>query len=392
MPAPQEFNGVRGRQDRVTLTLGADEVLLAQNYQVKAGILTQPAAFSLMLGWGDDSKNLFKKYPPNTPFQLRINDTVVQTGATDGRSSPSGAHSSLSIEGRDRLAVLHDAYAKQEISFNEETYGAIVRKVLDAAGLKDSKLAFSNRANRKTIVGGVGSELKAPRDVESEKIDTAAGGAVKRAVQSQLGERYYEFLKRHLDRAGLFLWTAGDGSFVLSEPNANQSSLYLILRLYSEPSRSNVIDSHYDNKAIGRFSECSVYTRGQTKKRGRSKAVATIYDKEMRDDWKIDRPLVLRDVDADTPKKAEFMARRKMAESRRAGWRLSYTVMDHTTGAPRGGKVIWAPDTMVRVKDDKYDIEGDFYIESVTMNGSPQATTTIELMRPEDLIFGGDPS
>jgi prophage tail gpP-like protein len=389
MPTPQDFNGIRGRQDRVVLTLAGEEALLTENYQVKSGIMTQPAAFSLRLGWGDGTRDLMKKYPPNTPFRLSINNTVVQTGFTDGYSAPTGAPSFLSLEGRDRLAILHDAFAKQEVSFKEDAYGAIVRKVLDAAGLKESGLAFSNEKNRLAITGGKGTQFKAARDVENEKIDTASGGAVKKRVQSQLGERYYEFLKRHLDRAGLFLWTAGDGSFVLSEPNPNQNPMYLIYRSWSEPERSNVIDSTYDNKTVGRFTECSVYTRGETKKRGRSKAIATIEDKEMKA-WGFNRPMVIRDADCDTPKKAEFMARRKMAESRRAGWKLSYTVMGHTTIAIQGGTVTWAPDTVVEVQDQKLGLSGVYWVESVTFNGAPQATTTIELMRPDDLIYGSD--
>jgi prophage tail gpP-like protein len=82
-----------------------------------------------------------------------------------------------------------------------------------------------------------------------------------------------------------------------------------------------------------------------------------------------------------------------MAESRRQGWRLSYTVAGHTAGCPLGGRVNWAPDTLIEVNDERLGIREEvFWVESVTFNGSPQSTTTIELMRPRDLIFGDAPT
>ena len=41
---------------------------------------------------------------------------------------------------------------------------------------------------------------------------------------------------------------------------------------------------------------------------------------------------------------------------------------------------------------DDYDIgvQGTFWVESVEFSRAPQTETTITLMRPEDLVFGGD--
>ena len=407
---PQTFAGNRTPEPRVELILNGQRVLLAERYQVRLSVLTQPAEFSLTLGTPDALPELIRDLEPNTTFQLQIGGRLVMTGSLDGHAS-SGNTGVLTVNGRDSLAPLHDAYMLQEETFKDDTYAAIVRKVMDAVGLPETELVYSNRANRKAVMGvdteayqreSVVKEARAkginipptapPRAIESLKIAQGEGGGIKKHVQSQLGERAYEFLKRHLDRAGLFLWAAADGTFILSEPNKLQVPVTLIQRSYgATPEFSTVLDHNFENRTSGRFSEVHVYTRGETKKAGRSKSVVVMPDSEMQS-YGFNRPLALRDANADTPAKAEYMARRKIAESRRAGWRLSYTVSGHTTGSMVGKSVVWAPDSVVEVDDMRLGIQGTFWIESVTFMGSPQATTKLDLMRLDDLVFGDAPT
>lgn len=407
---PQTFAGVRVPEPRVELILAGETVLLATRYQVRLSILTQPAQFSLTLGTGASLRELMRDAEPNTPFELKIDDRLVMTGRIDGWET-SGASGILQIEGRDALAPLHDGCLEQEQTFKDDTYAALVRKVMDAVGLKSTKLVFSNKANRKAILGAdpeavvayepgpdgkLGKKIETkgqtPRAVESLLIAQGEGGGTKKHAQAQLGEKAYEFLKRHLDRAGLFLWAAADGSYVLSEPNTAQNAVFELFRSQgAAPEFSVIEDSKLTHKTQGRYSKISVYTRGETKKAGRAKSVASVTDSEMVELGFV-RPMVLRDPNADTVKKAEFMARRKLAESRRAGWKLSYTVSGHVSGSRLDRQLTWAPDTMVRVSDARYGIFENLWVESVTFSGSPHATTTIELMRPQDLVFGDAPT
>lgn len=396
---PQDFNGVRGKDPSVELVLNGNRVLFAERYSVRMSILTQPAAFSLTLGTGGDLTELLDRVAPNQRFQLRIDGRQVMTGYLDGYST-SGPSGILQVEGRDALAPLHDAYLLQEQTFKDATYAQLVRKVMDVVGLKDTKLVYSNRANRAAIMGfdpetaQVSGQAagKRPRAVEDLTLESGQGGGIKKHIQSQLGERAYEFLKRHLDRAGLFLWAAADGSYVLSEPNTAQGGLMMILRSQgSTPEFSTVVDHTFQNKTTDRFSSVVVYTRGETKKAGRAQAQAAIVDSEMTA-WGYTRPLALRDPNADTVKKAEFMARRKLAESRRKGWRLTYKLSEHRTGSKVGKQLIWAPDSMVDVQDERLGVRGFYWIETVIFSSDPQRSVTVELMRPEDLVFGDAPT
>jgi hypothetical protein len=45
-------------------------------------------------------------------------------------------------------------------------------------------------------------------------------------------------------------------------------------------------------------------------------------------------------------------------------------------------------DTVARVIDEELGIDALLYVEDVTYRRGPQATTTVTMMRPQDLVFG----
>ncbi len=390
--------GQRGVEDRVELRLDGEEVILAESYQVKASILTQPAAFSIRLGTKAHGPDLMKRYPPRTPFQLLVNGNTYQTGLTDGYSSPSASNSQLVIEGRDLLQELHHDEVDNEEALERGTFKELVEKQLKAAGLspaeltqlfptaKAGQLVYSNEANRKQITGARVRQIDPPRNVSEEKIETVAGGLTKKQILAQLGEPRISYIRRYLDLGGLFLWAAGDGSFVLSEPNPGQVPLYRLIRRRTDRAVSTIKDHRFSNMTVNRAAVCTVHARAGGGKHGRQKVFAKFEDEEMKS-LGYSRAISIRDVSVDSPTRGEFLARRKIAETLRAGWKLSYLVEGHTTGSTSGGKAVWAPDTVVEVDDDWLGMKGSFYIESVTFQASPQKETWLELMRIEDLVF-----
>lgn len=386
------FNGIRGRQDIVSLVLGGETVIQSESYQVKSAILTQPSAFSMRLGTGDSLAKLLAKYPPNTPFQLKINDITYQTGRTDSRGSAATGHDELVLGGRDLLSVIHDGSIPEEFTLSDPTYGDMIKKVLVTNGLTDAALVGSNAANRGMMCGTKRDlELEGPRDALGEKVENEAKGVPDRKLEAHFGERWLEYIHRHIGHAGLFLWSAADGkTFILSEPNPSQVPLYQLLRKYKTTNgvsnACTIISETFNDDTVGRCSECRVYTRGASKKKGRQQAQGIAHDKEMVG-YGFTRVHVEKDVNAKTPKRAEFWARKWVAESIRRGWRLSYKVYGHTTKSMIGEHVCWTPDTVVYVDDEKLGLRGNYYIEGVTFDASPHTTTTLDLMRIDSLIF-----
>lgn len=388
-------------EDRVRLRLDNQDVLIAEHYEVKVGILTQPAGFSIRVGHSGLIADLLKKYRPNTPFQLFIRDALQMTGAVDEVAVHGGDGAMLTIEGRDRLAPLHDDFVEEEKSFNDATYFDLVARCLTEGGIEDWTLFTDNAANRKIITGVAARKAVAePRPVDEILTDAGRQGTTYRIVRQKLGERRYEFLKRHLDHAGLFLWAGADGNFILGAPNPHQPPLYQIFRKrgLSRGEVSNVVLSSYRvSSKPPRYAECVIFARSGGRKYKRTKVAGAYVDEEMFNDAPTgfgikNRKLVIRDANVHNTEQAEFMARRKLAEGRRASWQLSYTNLGGHTGtrADGGGRAVWAPDTTVHVIDQELDIDDVFWVESVSHQRGPETSTTINLMRPRDCIFGID--
>lgn len=353
----------------------------------------QPASWSVRLGHGGTVKDLIKRFPPRTPFKLYIGQHLQQTGWTDtpGDEESNGG-TEFTLRGRDKLAPLHDDLIDSERTFNESTYFSLTEKQLDEVGLGDETLFATNRAMRQIKAGVAIRELLPARDVfqiltEADGAGTT-GGIVHQSIQARLGERRYEFLKRYLDLAGLFLWSAPEG-FVLTEPNANQKPIARIERGLNQTTQdTNIVRSSYENGTEHRFALYEVYGRGAGRKGNHAKALGSFRDIEM-SVLGFKKRKTIRAQNVRTVNQANFMARRHCAEDRRAGFKLRYVMSGHTTPSLNGaGRSVWTVDTVVEVADELRGIEGQFYVSECTYRRSPQTETEIVLTRPEDLVFG----
>lgn len=385
--------------DRVRLVVGNEEILIAESYEVAVGVMTQPAAFSLRTGHGGVARDLLERFSPGRAFELRIGDVRQAVGRIDDpEADSSDGATTVSVRGRDILATLHDADITADRSFRDATFAQLVEAALKDVGLAYVPVVSSNAANREGRAG-VKVRAKAPKPEPSRRtveeiiagtgqpVAPAAGPAYY-AVQARAGETWFGFLKRYLDRAGLFLWAAADGALVLAEPTVEQAPVArLVRRRGAVWNEVNVLRASYRNATSPRISRAIVYGRGGGFKFGRSKARVEVEDPEMVA-YGIHRPRVIRDENVRTEAQAEHFARRAIAESARAGWQLRYTVAGHTTPAIGGGRAVWTPDTMVEVEDDEIGIHGAFYLESCVYRRGPETTTELTLMRPEHLIFG----
>jgi len=386
--------------DTVRLTLNGDEVRIAESYEVSVGVLTQPCAFSLRLGHGEVIADLIAKYPPRTPFTLSIGGAVQFSGETDGytASGEVGA-TELTIRGRDSLARLHDADVEYDKTFTDKTLRQIVELGLETVGVKNYTVVGNNATERAIRAGNL---VHTYGDADSDS-STAHS-----AIHAKLGETWYEFIKRHLDRAGLFLWAGSSQNlFVVSEPRRNQVPTYRFVRgrqgveasiettnaesLGAVNVDNNVVNverATFHNETTGRFSHCTIYSRQGGRRGGRARMKGGFSDSEMID-LGYDRGRVFRDVNVTSPAQAEFYARRKIAEANRRGWQLIYELSGHTVPTQGGKRAVLTPDTLADVHDDEFGIHELLYVESVTFSRPPTMTRVV-LMRPADLVFASD--
>jgi prophage tail gpP-like protein len=390
-------------KDEVVLTLNGESTRIVENSEVRSSILTQPAGFALRLGHGGVVADLLKRYPEQTPFQLRVNDTLVQTGYTDGDRTQGAGGTQVTFDGRDVMGKVVSAFAPSDKTYSNLTYRELTDRILREVGfdLDNETLLFSDDvANRKAISGTVITKLTnsevevTTRQEDGSQVTDSVAGTRKTTYRSstvKVGKSYYEFLKTQLDRAGLFLWAAGEGHFVLSFPSPSQTPAYRISRVKrDERGLGNVVDHSFTRNTVQRYTKLIVHGRGGGRKVGRTKISGECIDPEMveRFGGENKKILPIHDNDIQTVKQAQHFARRRMAELNREGWQLSYVMSGLSTmQSANGARALWTPNTVVEVDDNELGIHGNFWVEEVQMKITPQSTTTVRLMRLSDMFF-----
>ena len=163
------------------------------------------------------------------------------------------------------------------------------------------------------------------------------------AIQANVGERWLHFLRRYLDPAGLILWAAADGTFVLSAPNVNQAPLYQIVRQGVAGGSGNVVGYEFDDDATHQHSVAVCYGRGGGRVAGRTKVKQGEVNEDLFNDpsgWYrgpdaggdgYAQPIAFREHNVQNSAQASNFALRKLAEERREGYQLIYTVAGQQT-------------------------------------------------------------
>lgn len=378
--------------DGVSIEVGGMGVIdLAQSYEVKASVMTQPSAFSFQVGWGDVAAELLKAICPGMQFVLRVAGTQVQQGVIEGVDVPPGGPSVVRICGRDNLCKLTKAQITVEKSFQHPTYYELVRSVMDYLEIEDPLWA-GNDANRRTIAQRIKTTPKHDemvKQIETGVAPQGGGKVVFQALRAKIAQSWFDWLQEQLKLSGLFLWGGSDGEFILSRLNVDQAPLYRLFRKRGQVANTvNVLSHSARSHVENRFSKYIVHGRYGAGKGGRKRYKGEYQDPEMVE-WGFKDSFVEIDDQIKSQRDADYMARRRCAEMRRASKSLSYTVKGHTVDSAFAefDSAIWWPDTIVEVDDDELGIHGPKYIEGVTFRRGPETTTTLDLIDPEDLRF-----
>ncbi len=393
--------------DEVRLVINGRDILIAESWDIHEGILEQPMSWSLRMGSGATVGQIMSLAPKGTKFQLYVAGALQATGKTEGVTASGSATSATQvvIKGRDPLCELYTGHVVAPQSFVNSTYLNLAWRALLAVGLvtgavpDPAQLASTNEANRRIKAGKMIRQFAPPKpvdqiisDEDSGTTDTATAYS---EIQAKLGENWLHFVRRYLDTAGLILWAAADGTFVLSEPNINQAPLYQIVRRASlNPTQryGNVTSYSFVDDATHRHSYAVAYSGGGGRAAGRQKSFGNEVDDEMFN-LGFNRKISFREASAQNREQCENYCRRKLAEERREGYQLHYVVAGHTLpridGASPSDTAVITPDTIVQVTDEELGINAQpYYIESVRRSRSPQTSTEIRLMRPSDIVLG----
>jgi hypothetical protein len=390
--------------DTLAIIVNGNKILQSLGWEFTEGVFRQPSEFWIRFGWASVAAGLLQQFPKNSLWEIYVGSNRQATGKTDARKAnqPAGGPTTVVIRGRDNLKRLHDAYVTAQVPVNVGTYAELVWYALGQVDLVTGKtvdpnvLRTDNVANRKIKTGVPITSILPHRTVQQilDDVGTAVTsvGSTQTTPVAKIGETWLRFINRYIHRAGLFLWSAQDGTFVLSAPDGNQPPSYQLLRFVDSTKRTgNIIGCDFDDDATHMHTAVVVYGRGGGKAVGRTKAKGFFQNQALLDEGFPPTPLVMKDRNVHSNAEAAFLARRKLGEELRDGFRIEYTISGCTLPfIPAGGnnRAVVNPDTVVAVVDEHLGLEGNFYVESVTRRRSPETTTTVRLMRVEDLIFG----
>lgn len=400
-------------EDRFRLLVAGEEVPIASSYTVLAGVFDVPSQFDMQVGHTTLLAELVEAYAGFTPFELYVNDVRVMQGEIDDHDGGTGDATELKVSGRDRLARLVDTDVAADRSFEEVTFSDLVEAALGDVGLGDVSVFSSNLANRKAITGKYKvNELVKPSE---ESTETELGDTVQKRTKTvhkslviEAGTSWWDFLTAQFQRGGLFLWSDVTGGFVLGQPNGKQPPSYRIVRRASGQSARGEVtvlgQPEFKKSFRGRHSHYYVEGRKGSGANGRDFARAVKVDDEMvrllnpdpadqANGGKRRRNKFYRDDKVKTPEQAAFLALRKMAQARRSGFTLKYTISGHTLPSIGGvASLVVAPDTTVHVVDEILGIDEVMYVDDCryTRGVAARGITQISVMRTDDLLFGDE--
>lgn len=406
--------GAKGTDD-VRLVVNGQDILIAESWDIHEGILEQPMSWSLQMGSGQTAAQIIQLAPKHSAFQLYVAGALQATGVTEGIRASGGGRTptAVTIKGRDPLCELYVGHVVAPQSFVNSTYLQMTWRALVAVGLctgavpDPKQLATSNSANRIVKAGKKIVEIKPPKSVD-EIIQDEDNGSEETATQfseitARIGDNWLHFLRRYLDPAGLTLWAAADGTFILSEPNVNTSPAYSIIRRAGPNTQGlygNIISYEFIDDATHRHSYAVAYGRGGGRKAGRAKCEGDEESEDMNAaGWTnrnmnspdTSRKIAFREASVQNRIQCENYCERKLMEEAREGYQLRYILSGHTLpsfgGSSPTDTTVITTDTIVMVTDEEIGITSPtaFYIESLRRMRKPETCTEIRLMRPSDV-------
>ncbi len=416
--------------ERVRIQFDGEESIYVEWYEIRFSFFSPPGSFAIRVGHSGLARDLLKKYPPGTSFTLWIDlpggqSVPVMTGRIDEPSPEAGAGATeITLRGRDWMKPLHDGMPRVERTFGRTSFKDLVETLLRDAGVPDFSLLYTNADNLQAVQGipkfetrqqpapivfpkeqkrlqaiqavilgpvAYGYQL-ATREREMVDVQVIVGFDVPNPLKLAPGTTRWTFLRQELNRAGLFMFCGVDEkTYILTQPSTMQTPTCRITRRLGNS--YGIEESRHTNNTSGRFREYIVYGRGGGgADQSRKQIKGTYMDTEMVA-WDLGETWSVIDPIAKTSKQAEFLARRKAAEFRRAGWSLGYKVRGLSWPMMNAAqRAIWAIDSTVDIDDDVYDIHGPHWISEVSMRGSSNGgtTTDITMHRPADVIVGDE--
>jgi hypothetical protein len=430
--------------DTVDLLISGKEVLSAKEYDVQISYFTTPSAFSMTVGSGRSTLDLAREVAPGSLFALRINGVVQFVGFIDGFERIGGGATEIALTGRDIMAQLVRDHIEHERSFSRATFEDLARAAILGAGIAEPTLFFDQAAQRAAVtgtpivetvkkqrvftsgpVGESGTSLEivpltsdgSAYDVDTvrqgvttvsttiqESINRVTGYKAEKPIKWDAGDTWFSAWKKDGDRAGIFLRAGVDPQgrdpavFLLGAPDGAQRPKIWLLNTRRENTPENavlVVPTGTRYLMTTRASEYVVLGQAGGGKDGRKAIVGRFLDEEALQGLPFPVKEVHKDPQAKNARQANFRARKRCAEARRANRSFGYRILGRHTAPMIDNplaRCIPVPDIVAHLQDDEIGANGSMWLASVRHHGSSTGGTftDLTLIDPTDLVFGED--
>lgn len=336
--------------------------------------------------------------------QILVNDYAQCTGYVE-RIEQEG--SVVTLTGRDILGPVIDSYVDPHLKFAKTmTVRQCVEQVVAPFGI--STVEASDSANLNALTGtGVGYPSRP--ELATLTLEQA---------KPKPGEGAHQFLKRILERQGLYLWAKGDGSgIVVDKPSFDTPALTVVTHRTTGGEANNVLRASMTKDFLSQPSCVVAWGHGGGSEKGHTRTKSIVVNdlipatpelaailaapdnagavkqppipklvtyQGLYGSSPLSRPLYVEDKDCKNQAQLDAFARRIMAEQRAKALQLRFTVLGHSfVGVP------WNVNTMVQVVDEDFGITDVFWCSGRTFRKSRSGgtTTDLELLLPYALEF-----
>jgi prophage tail gpP-like protein len=327
----------------LSLKLGSQEFFGWQEINLKTGMRQLSGTFNLKVSdkWpGDIPARQIKK---GAKVQARIDGETVMTGWVEGVPKAHDPRShSITIKGRDVTADLIDCSAGTHK--NE---------------FKDQSLTQISKALCEPYNIPVRAETDVGEKFPSESV--------------QIGETVHDMIKRLCRQRGVMAITDGKGGLVLTRAGRVHSGAQLILG-------ENILSGSSTEDTKDRYSEYIV--KGQQRSTFYISPEQAAGPKAIVKDPAVTRfrPLILiAEAQSDD---GRLVKRAKFERNTRAGASTSATIK--TNGWQTSAGKAWRPNTLVTVRDELLDLNGDYLITDTNFQKGEEGTTTELTIAPPE--------
>lgn len=363
-----------------------------KSYDFSTDFMDATSSFSFEVA-DENFRALASKLQNGHRVQLLINGTIQATGFVDNITIGYGSGTTMRISGRDALSPAADSCVDPKyIAKANVTMGQLMLDLFSPFGFKEIKVDDRLNLQKLTKTSSVFTT-----DDNHNIIEKLVNSKLPNKLKPTHGEGIYEFAARLGRRHGFHIWSSVDGeTLYIGRPNFSSAPIGTLIHKVTDPSANNVLQGSvsYDwanqpsviiaegHGGGGRFrkssnkvllvnellsdSDADIPAVVELKKRypealviprraeiAKPSQIATVDSKAFA------KTVFLYDDQSFDKQQLKNYAIRRMAEFQSRFMVATFTVNRHS----RNG-VVWAPNTIVSVKDEALGIDGPLWIKS----------------------------